>query len=297
MRSVSGRSHGRKVRVEPVVSAPDGKLKPRTAGLLEAALPGVSEPVAAVALAGFRSLVHFPEAKMMLLSPIIMSVIFGSMLWRGRQGIPQGMRPLVAIGGMAFVLFGVVQLMSNQFGFDRDGFRVFVLSAAQRRNILIGKNLSFAPLVLGMGSIVLVVLELVCPMSWDHFLAMIPQYVSMYLLFCLLMNFLSIFAPVHVAAGSIKPANPKLVTVLLHMITFMVFFPLAQGADAHSAGHEGGHESHGPWRGRADLPFALSARMRGRGRDVLFLFRRTREPAAIPRAANPRSRDNQGGLI
>ena len=136
----------------------------------------MSEPVAAVALAGFRSLLRTPEAKMMLLSPVIMSVIFGSMLWRSRNGISDSFRPLVAIGGMGFVLFGVVQLMSNQFGFDRDGFRVFVLSAARRRDILIGKNLSFAPLVLGMALIMLVALQAVSPMSWDHFLAMIPQY-------------------------------------------------------------------------------------------------------------------------
>ena len=57
---------------------------------------------------------------------------------------------------------------------------------------------------------------------------MIPQYISMYLLFCLLMNFLSIYAPAHVAAGSLKPKNPKLVTVLMHMVTFMIFFPITQ---------------------------------------------------------------------
>ncbi len=38
-------------------------------------------------------------------------------------------RPLCAVGAMALVLFGLMQLMANQFGFDRDGFRVFVLSA------------------------------------------------------------------------------------------------------------------------------------------------------------------------
>ena len=65
-------------------------------------------------------------------------------------------------------------------------------------------------------------------MRWDHFLAMIPQYVSMYFFFCLLMNFLSIFGPVYIAAGSLKPANPKLVTVLLHLVTFMVLFPISQ---------------------------------------------------------------------
>ena len=101
---------------------------------------GLSEPVSAIALGGFRSLVRSPEAKMMLLSPVIMIPIFGSMLLKGGRSIPESIRPLVAIGGMVFVLLGVLQLMGNQFGFDRDGFRVFVLSPASRRDILLGKN-------------------------------------------------------------------------------------------------------------------------------------------------------------
>jgi ABC-2 type transport system permease protein len=222
-----GVATSRKGRQAPAVKTADGQRKPRT-GLLEAQLPGVSEPVAAVALAGFRSLLRAPEAKMMLISPVIMSIIFGSMLWSSRNSMAESFRPLVAVGGMAFVLIGVLQLMSNQFGFDRDGFRVFVLSSARRRDILMGKNLSFAPLVLGMGALMLVTLEVVAPMRWDHFLAMIPQYVSMFLLFCLLMNFLSIFAPVYVAAGSLKPSNPKLLTVLMQLVTFTILFPLTQ---------------------------------------------------------------------
>jgi ABC-2 type transport system permease protein len=222
-----GVATSRKGRPAPALKAAAGPRKLRTS-LLEAQLPGVSEPVAAVALAGFRSLLRAPEAKMMLISPVIMSVIFGSMLWKSRNAMSESFRPLIAIGGMAFVLFGVVQLMSNQFGFDRDGFRVFVLSSARRRDILMGKNLSFAPLVLGMATVVLGTLQAVAPLRWDHFLAMIPQSVSMFLLFCLLMNFLSIYAPVFIAAGSLKPANPKLLTVLLHLVTFMVLFPLTQ---------------------------------------------------------------------
>ncbi len=66
-------------------------------------------------------------------------------------------------------------------------------------------------------------------MRWDHALAMIPQSISMFLVFCLLMNFLSIYAPVYVAAGSLKPSNPKLTTVLLHLVTFTTLFPLTQG--------------------------------------------------------------------
>jgi len=223
-----GEFTARKGRPAAAVPAPASARKPG-ALLLEARLPGLSEPVSAIALGGLRSLVRSPEAKMMLLTPVLMSVIFGSMLWRGRQTIPVSIRPLVAIAAMVVVLFGVLQLMVNQFGFDRDGFRVFVLCAAPRRDILLGKNLAFAPLALGMAAILLTIVQVVCPMRLGHFLAMLPQYVSMFLLFCILTNFLSIYGPVYVAAGSLKPSNPRLVTVLLQLVTFTFLFPLTQG--------------------------------------------------------------------
>ena len=220
----------------PVASTSPGQPKPGT-GLLEARLPGVSEPVAAVALAGFRSLLRSPEAKMMLLTPGHHEPIFGTMLFSGRQSIPEPLRPLVAFGGMVLVLFGVVQLMANQFGFDRDGFRVFVLSAAPRRDILMGKNLSFAPMALGMATILLVAVQAVCPMRLDHFLAMFPQYLSMFLLFCLFTNLLSIFAPIYIAAGSLKPSNPKLTHRALASGDVHGSLPAHPGGDAHSARH------------------------------------------------------------
>ena len=36
----------------------------------------------------------------------------------------------------------LVQFLANQFGFDRDGFRALILSPADRRLILLGKNLA-----------------------------------------------------------------------------------------------------------------------------------------------------------
>jgi ABC-2 type transport system permease protein len=225
----TGQSSNAKARpaLAAAVALPVGVRKPRTL-LLEARLPGLSEPVSAVALGGFRSLVRSPEAKMMLLSPLIMIPIFGSMLWRGRAAIPESLRPLVAIGGMVLVLFGVVQLMGNQFGFDRDGFRVFVLSPASRRDILLGKNLVFAPLVLGFAVILLTIVQIFCPLGLDHFLGMFPHFVSMFLLFCIFTNLMSIYTPVHVAAGSLKPSNPTFTTVLLQLLMFLVLFPLTQ---------------------------------------------------------------------
>ncbi len=196
--------------------------------LLEARLPGLPEPVSAVALAGFWSLVRAPEAKMMLLTPVIMGPILGSMLWRQRHMIPEPVRPLVATGGMVFVLLGLVQMMGNLFGFDRDGFRVFVLSAAPRRDILLGKNLAFAPVALGTAALLLAIIEAICPLRLDHLLAMVPQCVSMFLLFCICTNVLSIYAPLHVAAGSLRPTHPKLTVALLQVLMMLVLFPLTQ---------------------------------------------------------------------
>jgi len=128
--------------------------------------------------------------------------------------------------------------MGNQFGIDRDGFRVFVLCAAPRRDILLGKNLAFLPAAFVLSAALLVVVQVLCPMRVDHALSMAPQFVSMFLLFCCLANLFSIYAPLYIAAGTLKPANPKLSTILLQLAMFLVLFPLCQGATMLPLGAE-----------------------------------------------------------
>ena len=146
---------------------------------------------------------------MMLLTPMIMIPIFGSMLWGGRANIPELVRPLIALGGMAVTLFGVIQLMGNQFGFDRDGFRVFVLSPASRRDILLGKNLVFVPLVLGFGLFMLGLVQVFCPLGVDHFVGTVPLFLAMFLLFCMFANIMSIYTPMHIAPGAPQTLKPE----------------------------------------------------------------------------------------
>jgi hypothetical protein len=243
----------RRARRAQPIAAPAQAVR-QGAGLLEARLPGVSEPVSAVALAGLRSLVRAPEAKMMLLSPIITALVFGSMLWNGRHSMPDAIRPMIALGAMMFVLMGMLQLMGNQFGFDRDGFRIFVLSSASRRDILAGKNLAFAPLVLGVAIAELAAIQLICPMRLDHLLAMPPLFLSMYLLFCVFANLMSIYAPVFLAAGSLKPSNPTFTTGLLQFVMFLVLFPISQAPAMLPLGVEGALNLVG-WTG--GIPIAL----------------------------------------
>jgi len=199
----------------------------RSSNLLEKKLPWLSEQASAIALAALRSLLRAPEAKMLLLSPLLLLVIFGSgFLAAGRTDVPEAIRPLFAFGAMVLVLFSTSYLLGNQFGLDRDGFRVYVLSPARRRDILLGKNLAIAPVVLAMGAAAAVFVHVIYPMRLDHFLALGPRFVSMYLLYCLPANTLSIFAPMRIAAGSFQPARPGAIAILLQMLFMFLCPPL-----------------------------------------------------------------------
>jgi hypothetical protein len=227
MRLYTGQfSSGKRRRVveTPAVAAAPAQAVPAK-HLLERELPWISEQASVVALGSFRSLIRAPEAKMVLLSPIIIVLVFGSLFFTRSMAPPEISRPLLAFGAMTMILLSLVGLLGNQFGFDRGGFRVFVLSAAPRRDILLGKNLAVAPLALGLGLVIVTVLEICFPMRPDHFVAALLQLAAMYLLFCILANWLSIFLPMPIRMGSFKPVNPKGLPMLLYMV-FTLLFPL-----------------------------------------------------------------------
>ncbi|HTU88645.1 MAG TPA: hypothetical protein VMF69_00975 [Gemmataceae bacterium] len=237
MRLYTGQYTSGSTAAIPARSASDGRSGPSLAlraggvraSLLEKQLPWMSERAAVIALASFRSLLRAPEAKMLLLTPLLMMVIFGSMFLAtaGRANaadVPEAIRPLFAFGAMVMVLFSMSQLLGNQFGLDRDGFRVFVLSPARRRDILLGKNLAAAPLAFTMGALAALAVQLVYPMRFDHLLALVPRFVSMYLLYCLPANALSILSPMRIASGSFQPARPGGIVILLQFL-FMFLCP------------------------------------------------------------------------
>jgi hypothetical protein len=216
---------GKRKPAAPALSKPAAA---RPAFLLERKLPGLSEQASAIALASFRSLTRAAEAKMMLLTPVLLVVIFGGMFLSQPLTIPEPLRPLLAFGAMGMILLGMMQFVGNQFGFDRHGFRVFVLCGASRRDILLGKNLAVAPLALALGTILAAILQIITPMRPDHFLAFFPQAAAMYLLYALLANALSILAPLPIASGSFKPSNMKGIPLLLNFV-FLLVLPMVMG--------------------------------------------------------------------
>jgi hypothetical protein len=160
---------------------------------------------------------------MLLLSPAIMIIVFGSMLLTRSINPPEAMRPMMGFAAIGMILLTTMQLIGNQFGLDRDGFRVYVLCSAPRRDILYGKNLSLAPMTLLLGVIAVAIVQALYPMRITHLIASLAELVSLFLVCAVIGNFTSILAPMPVAAGSLKPAHPKWISVVIHMLFFFLF--------------------------------------------------------------------------
>ena len=133
------------------------------------------------------------------------------------------MQPFVAGGVVALTFFGLVQLMFNHFGFDRDGFRAIVLLPTPRRHILLGKNLALLPVALAVFAVYLGLAAAVAHLGISAIATACIEFVAAFLAMNVVGNLASILAPYRIAAGSLKPTKMKGLTVLLILATQLLF--------------------------------------------------------------------------
>lgn len=220
-----------KRKIEPALKkVPKISPSPRKTTLfLEKTLPGISESASAVALAGFRSIWRSTEVKMMLLNPVILFIVFGG-IFAGKEGdMAVMLRPFAALGFMSFMLImSMTGFTGNMFAFDRRGFRSLVLSGIPRRDIILGKNLSFMPFPVFLMAATVCGFQWLHPMRIDHLVAMLIHIVPVYLIFCLAGNLLSILSPVTLKEGSGMPAQNQGLRMLFQFLFILVVpVPLA----------------------------------------------------------------------
>jgi hypothetical protein len=214
----AGRISKRKPKAEKL--AGDGK------NFIERQIPGIPEEAAASAMAFFRCLMRAPEVKMMLGTNFIMLLIFGTMIFvKSSSNIGESFKPLIATGAVVFMSLGLSQLMYNLFGFDRGGFRQLVLLPTPRKQILLGKNLAFLPIAVGIGAILLVFIKVVMSISFVIFIAAGLQLLAAFLLLSMVGNLISILVPYRIAAGSLKPTKSSTKTGVLIFLS-RIFFPM-----------------------------------------------------------------------
>ena len=234
------------VQIKPV-RAQTGARSPASSGkqFLELRLPGVPEQAAALALASFRSMLRAPEVKMAWGSAFLPIVIVGgTLMMRTKPNIPENAKPFMVAGAIMFSVFILVQFFANQFGFDRDGFRALILSPAQRRLILLGKNLACLPVGITSGVVSLALISVWLRLSPIAIVAGLAQLATLLLLAGLVGNFISILVPYRIQPGSMKPTKmpglAMIVMVFCHLIfpvaMVPVFLPALGALLWHTAG-------------------------------------------------------------
>jgi ABC-2 type transport system permease protein len=229
VRFYHGESGGKAVEQVETVQVSTAEARTAKAGVrfLELRLPAVPEQAAALALATFRSLLRAPEVKMAWASSFIVTVILcSSVFLRSASKIPEVAKPFMPGGAMAFTIFMLVQFLANQFGFDRDGFRALILSPAERRHILLGKNLASLIVGASFGTPLLVIISFWLRLPLLSLVAGLFQLATLLLLAGLVGNVLSILVPYRIQSGSMKPTKmPGLATLV--MVLCHLLFPIA----------------------------------------------------------------------
>ena len=228
--SSGGKASARKTAKEPRVAGTEPRVfRPGVAKgpmLVERRLPGVSEESSALATATFQSLLRAPEVKMQWGASFVMLLLIGgSLLFRGSSSIPEWARPFAVTGITLFSLFFMIQFLSNQFGFDRDGFRALVLSPVDRRLILIGKNLACLPAPATTSLILITVATIWMHLSPAVFLATLLQLMGALLILGIGGNLLSILMPFRIQPGSMRPTKMP-GTVIFMMVLAQFLFPV-----------------------------------------------------------------------
>jgi ABC-2 type transport system permease protein len=226
-RTTLGFYRGQATSVKPARKAKATRVAAEKRGLFDRSLPGVPDEAMALGSVFFRSLVRAPEIKMAMASNFLMLLFFGAMfLVRRSSPLGDQFKPFAATGAVFFTFFGLSQLMFNQFGFDRGGFRQLVLLPVRRKWILLGKNLAFLPVALGMGLIALTIVTLAMRITPVVFLAACFQLIAAFLLVSMAANLLSVLLPHHVAQGSLKQTKTSSTTTLLIFVTRLLFMPV-----------------------------------------------------------------------
>ena len=227
LRFYTGQQGGENVPAEPQALPSDGVPAPVRPNFIEKRVPFVSEDVAALSLAFLRSMLRAPEIRIALFTNVIVIVVLIGAAFSNVVKTRSGAFQLFSgTGAVAFTFFGLAQLIFNQFGYDRDGFRILVLSPSRRRDVLLAKNVALAPIVFTLGTIALVVMIFVTHLPVLGVLAGILQLGTLFLFLTMVGNFTSIWTPYRVSAGSLKPTKPPAKIILLVMLT-QFCFPIA----------------------------------------------------------------------
>lgn len=132
---------------------------------------------------------------------------------------------------LAFTVFSTYlgsSFASNIFGFDRSGFRFWVLSGLPRSEILRGRNWMFGVMVLIIAVAAMIGTNLLWRYSWLRALEALIAFVAYLPLYLVLSNVISILAPFPMAAQGFQPKEFNWKSVVLNL-ALSTIIPILMG--------------------------------------------------------------------
>lgn len=189
--------------------------------LVERRFPWVSEDASAVMAMTLRSMSRAAEVKMFMLLPFIAPVAFLGAMTAVKIPAVDELKAVIAFAIAGFGLFVVSGMFGNQFGYDRSGFRAFVLSPMDRKDILLGRNIAMIVFPFLVSQAIALFIGVYFGMSFDKFVANAFLVLTFLPIYCLVMNTMSIYATIPIASGTIQPTQVALVPVAISLLLSM----------------------------------------------------------------------------
>lgn len=189
---------------------------------IERRLPWVSEEASAVATMTWTAMLRAPEVKLYLFLPLLAPAILGMVFRKGLSSFNDYWKGLVLCGFSAFAMLVASGIAGNMFGYDRSGFRAFVLSPMDRRSLLLGRNLAYAPLIAVLTLSATFVFCLLYQVGLGMSLLAMLITLTMLGPYLLVMNWMAILTPFPIASGSVQPKHFDFGSVVLNLVLSMI---------------------------------------------------------------------------
>lgn len=186
-------------------------------------IPGVSTPVSAVAMGTMQGFRRAPEVFAALV-PVLVLAVFGSPYMLGREGyvVSDWMLPMLGPGLIAVALLGFPAFLFSTFSYDRNGFRAYMLSPVERKDVLFGKNLGVGIPTVLLGWLTMIVAQCFFPVGPLWFLGSLVSLVPCLMLLSIVGNAISVFFAVGLKRGSMTPVNAKVIPVIVLYLGILV---------------------------------------------------------------------------
>jgi len=203
---------------------------PATAGvappLTARSLPLLDDDTAAMATASFLNYIRLPNIYMLLIMPLFFGIVFIVLYTPRNMALAHTSRSFVPALATVWPFLNFGMIFFNVFGVDREGFRALILLPTERRKYFLGKNIALFPFVTGLGFAFVLLSAIFVRPGPAAILISTLQILQMYVGFCVVGNFLSMYFPYRIAWEGFRNRNNRSINFVGALVSLLLIIAL-----------------------------------------------------------------------